>query len=154
METEITPMLLRPASDTVIAQSRLWGDETVGDKTDRAEVFSPLTFSSLSYSKYCWQDFWAFCNSVRKPDNKQWENGLQVEEDRNLWFILSSKGGRVRRHSHESLSGFWISPSHSALNYKEELSRMKFSSCPWTLVVVYLTKAGNKSGNKGCWKRR
>lgn len=50
METEITPMLLRPASDTVVAQSRLWGDETVGDKTDRAEVFSPLTFSSLSYS--------------------------------------------------------------------------------------------------------
>lgn len=31
---------------------------------------------------------------------------------------------------------------------------MKISSCPWTLVVLYLTKAGNKGGNKGYWKRR
>ena len=31
---------------------------------------------------------------------------------------------------------------------------MKFSSCPWALVVLYFTKAGNKGGNKRYWKRR
>ena len=113
MEIEIIPMLLWPVSDIVITQSRLLGvmKETVEEQDRQGRsLFFPLTLNSLSYSKYCWQDFWTFCNLVWKPDNEQWETGLQVEEDRNLWFILSSKGGGVRRHSHETLSEHWCDP--------------------------------------------
>lgn len=48
-----------------------WWKRPWGDKADRIEAdYFPLTFNSLFYSKYCWQDFWTFGNSVWKPDNE------------------------------------------------------------------------------------
>lgn len=75
MEIETFLMLSWPVADTPIACSRLLGVTKEGhggeDKIDKIEAdYFPLTFNSLSYSKYCWQDFWTFGNSVGKPDNK------------------------------------------------------------------------------------
>lgn len=56
MEIELFPMLLWPVSDTLITQGGLLGVLTGPDRTEA--VSFPLTFNSLSYSKYCWQEFW------------------------------------------------------------------------------------------------
>lgn len=72
VEMEIFPMLSWPVSDTFITQSRLVGvmKEAMGGQ-DRIETdYFPLTFNSLFYSKYCWQDFWTFGSSAWKADNK------------------------------------------------------------------------------------
>lgn len=66
VEMEMFPMLSWPVSDTFITRSRLLGvmKEAMGGQ-DRIEAdYFPLTFNSQFYSKYCWQDFWTFGNSV------------------------------------------------------------------------------------------
>ena len=103
-------MALWPAPDPLIHQSgevtgvmkeRVRGHDRTGQRHLVPSTFHPHLIPSIVGSTA------GFGSSPGKPENDQWESGPAADEDRNLRFILSSKGRWVSRRSHGSFSEPW-----------------------------------------------